>query len=337
MTSPETPFAAALNDQAAAWVARLHAEDAGEADWLALEAWLSADPAHAAAYEAAEGLWAALGVHRAALKAGLDPASPETGRADGLVDLGRRRQARGGWRRWSLAAIPAAAALVAGLFVIGPMIEGGAITYVTAPGQTRDLVLKDGTKIAMNGGSRLTVRLTAKARTVEMGPAEAAFDVTHDPSRPFLIGVGESQVRVVGTAFNIRRDASSTRVSVSRGIVQVADIGDATRAVRLTVGQSAFRDDATDQVVVSRQGAGEAQAWRAGRLIYNDRPLAEVATDLSRAFATPVTVAGDASALRFTGVLELGDEGRVITRLEAFLPVTAYRAANRVELRRRQD
>ena len=79
-------------------------------------------------------------------------------------------------------------------------------------------------------------------------------------------------MRVIGTAFNIRRDASSTRVSVSRGIVQVADIQNPAQAVRLTIGESVSRDDATDRAVVSRLGADDAQAWRVGRLIYDDRP-----------------------------------------------------------------
>lgn len=335
MTSSAAPIAASPADQAAAWVARLHADNVGEADWLALETWLAADPAHVVAYEEAEGLWAALGAHREAIRAGLD--AQDTDRQDGAIALSRRRPARGSWTRWSLAAAPIAAALVAGVLLIGPMIEGRAVTYVTAPGQTREITLKDGTKIAMNGGSRLTVRLTGQSRTVEMGEAEAAFDVTHDPSRPFLVTVGESRVRVLGTAFNIRRDATSTRVSVSRGVVQVSDLQDAARAVRLTVGETVSRDDATDRAEVSRGDAQEPQAWRAGHLIYNDRPLSEVATDLSRAFSMPVTVAEDAAAIRFTGVLELGDEDRVITRLEGFLPVRAYRAAGGYELRRVQD
>lgn len=332
MNSSETPFPASPNDQAAAWVVRLHADDVGEADWLGLEAWLAADPAHPQAYDEAEGLWAALGAHRDAIRTGLHPVATGAGRP---VDLQSRRQARTAWRRWSVAAAPIAAALVAGVLLIGPMIEGRAVTYVTAPGETREVTLKDGTTIAMNGGSRLTVRLTGETRTVQMEEAEAAFDVSHDPARPFLITVGESQVRVIGTAFNIRRDASSTQVSVSRGIVQVSDIQDPTQAVRLTIGESVSRDDASDRAFVSRGGADEAQAWRTGRLIYNDRPLSEVATDLSRAFATPVTVAADAASLKFTGVLELEDEDRVISRLEGFLPVTAYRAAGGIELRRR--
>ena len=337
MTAPENPSRADPTDQACAWVVRMHADDVGEADWLALETWLGEDAAHRRAYDDAERLWAAVDAYRGPILAGLDSdlEAQAAKTPSDVVDLGRRRRMRSGWRRWALAGAPVAAALAAGVLLIGPGLDGRAVSYVTAPGQTREVTLKDGTTIAMNGGSRLTVRLTDKVRSVEMGQAEAAFDVTHDPSRPFLITVGESRVRVIGTAFNIRRDAASTRVSVARGIVQVADLRDPVRAVRLTVGETVSRDDATNRAVVTRGDADSAQAWRAGRLIYRDRPLSDVATDLSRAFAAPVTVSPDAASLRFTGVLELSDEARVVARLEGFMPVTAYRTAAGIELRAR--
>lgn len=319
-------------EQAAAWVARLHADDVTESDWLRLEAWLAADDRHVQAYEEAEGLWAALGSQREAIRLRLD-----AGPVDNLVELGARRTRPRSWRPWALAAAPMAAAVAAGLLLIGPALDQRAVTYQTAPGETRDVVLKDGTRIAMNGGSRLTVQLTGDVRRVKMDQAQAAFDVAHDSNRPFLIDVGESQVRVIGTAFDIRRDETTTRVSVSRGVVQVSDLQTPSRAVRLTVGQSVARDDATDTAVVSSVDPATADGWRQGRLTYQDRPLAEVATDLGRAFGTPVVVSAGAADLRFTGVLELDDERRVIARLEAFLPVTATRANGQVRLDRRPD
>ncbi len=89
--------------------------------------------------------------------------------------------------------------------------------------------------------------------------------------------------------------------------------------------------------MVTRGEVEAAQAWRTGHLVYDDRPLSDVARDLSRAFSIPVTVADDAAAIRFTGVLELGDEGQVIARLEGFLPIKAYRVSSGYELRRRRD
>src|ERR1022692_3130062 len=49
----------ALAAQAASWVVRLHAEDATEEEWLALEAGLAASTARPAAPDEAERVWAA--------------------------------------------------------------------------------------------------------------------------------------------------------------------------------------------------------------------------------------------------------------------------------------
>ncbi len=50
-----------IRAEAAAWVARLHAEDRDAADEAAFRAWLSASPAHAAAFEAVDRIWSDVG------------------------------------------------------------------------------------------------------------------------------------------------------------------------------------------------------------------------------------------------------------------------------------
>ena len=58
-----------------------------------------------------------------------------------------------------------------------------------------------------------------------MADGEAAFDVAHDPTRAFLIAVGDRQVRVVGTEFNLRRREGLTALTVRRGVVEVRPAG----------------------------------------------------------------------------------------------------------------
>ena len=50
-----------IRAEAAAWLARLHAEDRDAADEAAFRAWLSADPAHAMAFEAVDRVWSDIG------------------------------------------------------------------------------------------------------------------------------------------------------------------------------------------------------------------------------------------------------------------------------------
>lgn len=309
--------------QAAAWVVRLRADDATVDDWEAAAVWLNADAAHRRAFDEAEGLWRAT-----------DHLAPAPGAP--VVDLSSLRVRRRGLdRRWLVAA-PAMAAAVAAAVLLAPLLQSSpAVVYRTAPGETRTVELEDGSRLQINGGSALSVKMERGRRLVRMDEAEAVFDVAHDTARPFLIDVGESQVRVVGTAFNIRRSAGETEVSVLRGVVEVSDLDAPSRKVRLTVGQAVRRADADDRMAVGAVDVRAAATWTEGRRAYDNRPLSEIAADLSRAFATPVTVAPEAADLRFSGVLLLDDEAAVIDRLERFLPITATRGPQEVRLDRR--
>ena len=104
--------------------------------------------------------------------------------------------------------------------------------------------------------------------------------------------------------------------------------------IRLTMGQAVSRADA-DGVLVVAPAPAEVAGWRVGRLSYDNRPLSEVADDLSRAWPTPVRAVGPAASIRFTGILVLDDPASTLRRLEAFVPVSAVQGDGVVELRAR--
>lgn len=330
MTRHTSPFSQSVIDQASAWAVRLGGGDMSEADYLALEAWLAASPDHPHALTEAEQLWAALDDDRGALDAALTQAAAAT--APTISALAPRKRSPN--RRWRWAGGGLAAALAAGLLLL-PLLSGRPSTYVTAPGEQKTITLRDGSSIAMNGGSELSVRLSRKERLIEMKSAEAAFDVAHDAQRPFRVTVGESRIEVLGTAFDVRRDGRSTTVNVSRGVVRVSELADPAHNVRLTMGQAVTLVDGSHALEVT-QGSTETAGWRAGRLVYDNRPLSDVAADLSRAYPTPVRAVGDAADIRFTGTLVLDDQASTLRRLEAFLPISASRADGAVQLRSRE-
>lgn len=330
MTRHTSPFSQSVIDQASAWAVRLGGGDMSEADYLALEAWLAASPDHPHALTEAEQLWAALDDDRGALDAALTQAAAAT--APTISALASRKRSPN--RRWRWAGGGLAAALAAGLLLL-PLLSDRTSTYVTAPGEQKTITLRDGSSIAMNGGSELSVRLSGKERLIEMKSAEAAFDVAHDAQRPFRVTVGESRIEVLGTAFDVRRDGGKTTVNVSRGVVRVSELADPAHNVRLTMGQAVTLVDGSHALEVT-QGSTETAGWRAGRLVYDNRPLSDVAADLSRAYPTPVRAVGDAADIRFTGTLVLDDQASTLRRLEAFLPISASRADGAVQLRSRE-
>jgi transmembrane sensor len=208
--------------------------------------------------------------------------------------------------------------------------------YATSAGQLRTLVLPDGTKVRLDAGSRITVRFERGARQVAMAEGEAAFDVAHDPARPFLIGVGDRQVRVVGTEFDVKHRAGRLQITVRRGVVEVRP-ADALAAapVRLTAGEQLTHADGAAQSQVAQVDPAEAFGWTVGQLIYRDRPLSEVAGDLSRRFGMPIRAADPQTArIRFTGVLAADSAPAVLRRLEAFVGVRAEPSGGGYVLRR---
>lgn len=328
------------NAQAIAWLVRMTSDEAGDEAWRALEAWLAEDPANLAAYARAERLWAEVGELAEPLKAGLDaqdaarPAEP----IPNVIPFAARprkpaarRPMFGGWRAAAAAAVVLAVGggTGLGLFSLRPT------TYQTAPGHARRIALADGTRIDLNGGSKIAVRFDSHARRVSMGDAEAAFDVTHDPKRPFLIAAGSEQIRVVGTAFDVVHEDGRLVVTVRRGVVQVAQAGEGgalSDVQRVPAGYQLVAQAGAPAQVAPVADPNEAFAWREGRLVFRDAPLSEVASALNRAFTTPIEARGDAGTLRFSGVLVLDDEGAVVRRLQAFLPVEADRSQDRIVL-----
>jgi transmembrane sensor len=321
-------------EDAAGWFARLQGEAATGEDWLAFERWLAASPAHARAYEDLERLWVELDHVEITRDLGAPPQParrPLPRRAEGGRMVSRRA--------W----IGAGAAVAAGLAVVAvgagfwPSAGDAGQVYRTAPGQTRTIILADGTHIRLNAASQITVSFGRDARRVQMADAEAVFEVAHDAARPFLIAVGDRQVRVVGTEFNLRHRDGRVALTVRRGVVEVRP-GDALQAqpIRVTVGQQLTHEEGRPLQTLALADGEAAFAWTNGQLIYRDRPLSEVAGDLSRRFAVPVRAADpETASMRFTGVLVTDREADVLRRLEAFAPIRVEHAGGAVILRRK--
>jgi transmembrane sensor len=302
----------AIRAAAAEWLMRLQSDSAegGEGDWAAFDAWLNASPRHAAAYDEALSVWTELGAMAEGLKAAAAPVT--------LVPRANRRWIGVG----VVAAI--AAALVAAVM---PLVLNPTQTFETGRGQTRIVALADGSLIHMNAQSRISVRMTKGERHVAMNDAQATFDVAKDASRPFLISAGDRTVRVVGTEFDVSHRGDALSVTVRRGVVEVrTHAATANGAVRLVRGQQ-LQHAAGGDSRISAVNPDDAFAWRTGRLVYRDRPLAEVVAELNRQFVQDIRLADEtAGRQRFSGVLVLDNEKAVIERLSLLTPVTAAKS-----------
>jgi transmembrane sensor len=148
---------------------------------------------------------------------------------------------------------------------------GAEISYntLTVPrGHEFQLVLPDGTKVWLNAASSLrypTVSAGAERRVEVTG--EVYFEVAHDAAHPFIVKKGETEIKVMGTHFNVNAydEENSLNVTLLEGSVQVSN---GTNHVVIKPGQQAQvrkSISVTDNVDLE-----EVVAWKDGKFQFGE-------------------------------------------------------------------
>lgn len=170
-------------------------------------------------------------------------------------------------------------------------------TYATATGQRDSVLLADGSRVTLGPQSTLMVPADyGEHRTVQL-IGDAFFDVKHDASKPFSVRVKGAFIQDIGTSFSVESDAvDATSVSVVTGSVRLRGIdAAATEGVILSAGDRGAID-ANGRTRVARHVVGSDDvAWTAGRLVFRDAPVSQVAAELQRWYG--VTLRADDSIL----------------------------------------
>jgi len=291
-----------VRETARLWAIRVN--DPAFADWDALTGWLDADPGHLDAYEAAldDDAWAA--------ELFATPPSP-TEYAPAPAPAARQR-------RWMFTGAAAAAVLTA--LIAWPVLQRDLPeqVIVTAMGERRTIMLPDGSRVVMNGDTRIVLDEDAPRR-IELVSGEALFDVRHDARRPFVVQAGDTRLVDAGTVFNVVEDEGALDVAVSEGAV----IYEArSREIRLDAGQGLSRAGADAEPRLRRAAPESVGSWQAGQLLYDDASLDQVARDLGRNLGSPVRATPSAQAMRFSGTLTIsGSPEQVLERAGPLLGV----------------
>lgn len=130
-----------------------------------------------------------------------------------------------GWL--NLAALVAGAVIIIGILFWNREADRPAKQNVvdTKYGSKSKIQMPDGTLVWLNSGSKLTYddEYGKSNRTVNL-IGEAFFDVKHDPDHPFLIHTANLNLKVLGTAFNVKaypKDKLS-EASLIRGSLEVS-------------------------------------------------------------------------------------------------------------------
>jgi len=179
------------------------------------------------------------------------------------------------------------------------------LTEQTARGQIKWITLADGSKVRLNALSTLSFpeRFRDSLREVVLS-GEAFFEVSRDPTKPFIIVTEEVKTRVLGTSFNVSAREGSDRieVTVASGKVRVET---SEQRVELTPAEQARYDRATGALVEERIELADIMDWKDGILRFDDEPLGLIARKLEKWYGVSIDFENNLSRrCRSTGTFE---------------------------------
>ncbi len=212
-----------------------------------------------------------------------------------MNDVNRKRRHR---RKLIVAARWMCAAVVCGLlflcgFIASTSTKQPATTVLlTASGSVGKHILPDGTAVWLNSDTRLSYseQFNTKTRKVEL-IGEAYFEVRHDPSKPFIVDMGDIEVEVLGTKFDaINYSFSETEEVILRsGRVKVAS-SRLPEAIYMSPDDILSFNRSDGHYTLSSVDATNYCQWFSPRLTFDNAPLRDVLINLERKYSVEIDV-----------------------------------------------
>lgn len=314
MTSRENE-ADSPRDQAAEWLMRVQASPDDAALRERLGRWLDESDVHRKAYDSVARMWRVAGDlprpsaahgHAIAPAAGTLPHRP-------VAAVGRRRSP--GMRRIAGVAAAALAACLIMVFLPSIVLRLEA-DHLTGTAELRDVRLADGSIVALDAGSAITVGNDSAHREVVLLAGQAFLEVVPAVDRPFVVRAGAVTVTVTGTAFAVRTSSEAVSVAVKSGTVEVA-VDRSRPVVRLTQGQGLRVNRSDGRVALQEVAPRDVASWRDRRLVVDGATVGDVIEELRRHYAGAIVLRDrELAARRVTGVFDLR---RPVEALEAMI------------------
>jgi transmembrane sensor len=282
MSATEEQMREAVALQAAEWFVAHRSGELGEAGREAFIDWLRASPVHAREYLALTGFAEDLGQAAQRFTA---PADELIGRASEesstVRPLFRAARTAGASRRPpALFAAVAAAIVMASVAALWWLRDRA--DYTTQHAEQRSWRLEDGSTVHLNSDSQIEVRFDHERREVALLKGQAIFRVTQDAARPFWVTAGNVKVKVLGTEFDVYRQAQGAVVSVLEGRVAVWNAPEAAPAAQLDAGQQVRVTNRAAVVSNKSDDVRKTMAWLQRQVVFDHDELGSAVEEFNR-------------------------------------------------------
>jgi ferric-dicitrate binding protein FerR (iron transport regulator) len=211
-------------------------------------------------------------------------------------------------------------------------------TYQTAYGQTTDVYLEDGSKVALNSNSKLKIPRLGfgkKVRNVIL-EGEAEFSVSHtiDHKRFVVKTSDQFQVEVLGTTFSVFARPRGTKVALKSGSVRIDYAQDNERKeMMMEPGDLAVVDRSGGVKLAKKQDINNFATWKEKRYVFNSTSVREIVAMINENFGQQVVLSDPEMAQRtITGNFKTKNADELLKTISEVLDMKVEQNGNRILL-----
>ncbi|TLV00876.1 FecR family protein [Dyadobacter luticola] len=211
-------------------------------------------------------------------------------------------------------------------------------TYQTAYGQTTDVYLEDGSKVALNSNSKLKIPrfgFYGDVRRVCL-EGEAEFSVSHTiDNKRFVVKTSDKfRVEVLGTTFSVFARPRGTKVTLTSGSVRIDySQNDQLKKVMMQPGDLAILDPAGEVQLERKKDVKTFATWKEQRYIFNATSVGDIIAMIEENFGQHVTLSDSNIAQRtITGNFKTKNADELLRTISEVLDMKIEQNGNNIFL-----
>ncbi len=163
-------------------------------------------------------------------------------------------------------------------------------TEVVSPiGQKCSVLLPDGSKATLNGGTSLQYpnRFTGKQVELKLS-GEAFFEVSENSHRNFVVNASPISIKVHGTAFNIKSYDNDDNIEIALQEGSISLYAGDKFVTLLSPNHVASYFKADGKIYIKNENIDVITAWKNNELVFDNTPFAEVVKYLVRFYGAEI-------------------------------------------------
>lgn len=154
-----------------------------------------------------------------------------------------------------------------------------------------NLTLPDKSKVKLNSESTLSYHYEKGKRITKL-TGEAYFDVSVDKKNPFIVQVGDLNIEVLGTSFNVSsyQESDVVEASLVEGSIRLFYSGDPSVSYTLKPSQKALYSKKNREISFQDTDNVKETAWIQNHLVFESEKLSTVFLRIERWYGVKIKV-----------------------------------------------